>query len=116
VLHTVFRHREPNEFTDIVFREVMAHHFAHVLPGNILFDVAESDVATVVRENKELFAESWRFGWPPVDYKGDLDELVAALRTGLVRAYSIRSSLGLTGWVLAGGCERVPRAKSATVA
>jgi hypothetical protein len=43
-LHTVFRDREPHEFTDIIFHDVMAHHFEHVLPGNILFDVEEADV------------------------------------------------------------------------
>ena len=39
VLHTAFRDRPPQEFTDVVFRDVVAHHFEHVLPGNILFDV-----------------------------------------------------------------------------
>ena len=85
VLHTVFRHREPNEFTDVVFREVVAHDFSHVLAGNILFDVGESDIATLILQNKELFAESWRYGWPPVDYNGDLNVLLKALRAASVR-------------------------------
>jgi hypothetical protein len=116
VLHTVFRHRETNEFTDVVFREVVAHDFSNVLPGNILFDVAESDIAKLILENKELFAESWRYGWPPVDYNGDLNVLLEALRAAAVRAYSIGSSFGLSGWVLAGSCERKSRRERATVA
>jgi hypothetical protein len=116
VLHTTFRDREPPEFTDVIFREVVAHHFARVLPGNILFDVEESDVAALVRENERLFADSWRYGWPPVEYDGDLNALVEALRTASVRAFSIGSSYGLSGWVLAGSCEAVSRAEAARIA
>jgi hypothetical protein len=116
VLHTAFRDREPHEFTDIVFREVIAHYFEHVLPGNIIFDVEEWDVAALVRENEQLFADSWRYGWPPVEYDGDLSRLVEALKATSVRAYSIGSSYGLSRWVLAGSCERVSRSEAARVA
>ena len=116
VLHTSFRQREPHEFTDIVFRDVMAHHLEHALPGNILFDVEEVDIAALVRDNARLLADSWRYGWPPVDYRGDLDVLVAALKAAPVRAYEIGSSYGLSGWVLAGSCERVSRPEPARVA
>lgn len=116
VLHTAFRDREPHEFTDVVFREVVAHHFAHVLPGNILFDVEESDVAALVQENEQLLADSWRYAWPPVEYHGDLTALVEALRAASVRAYSIGSSYGLSGWILAGSCERVSHGEPAKVA
>ena len=116
VLHTAFRGRDPHEFTDVVFRDVVAHHFEHVLPGNILFDVEEADVAALVRENQPLFADSWRHGWPPVEYRGDVDALVVALKAASVRGYSISSSYGLSGWVLAGACERVVRGEAATIA
>ena len=42
VLHTAYRDREPQEFTDIVFKDVIAHHFEHVLQENILFDIEEA--------------------------------------------------------------------------
>jgi hypothetical protein len=115
VLHTAFRDREPHELTDVVFRDVVAHRFEHVLPGNILFDVEEVDVAALVRENQSLLAHSWRYDWPPVKYDGDLGALVAALRASSIRAYSIGSSYGLSGWVLAGACERVTRRELARV-
>src|SRR4051812_7594662 len=92
VLHTAFRDREPQEWTDIVFRDVVAHHFEHVLPANILFDVEEADVATLVKENAQLFADSWRYGWPPLEYRGNLDALVELLGASSVRAYTIGSS------------------------
>lgn len=47
VLHTVYPHVEPHEFTDIVFEGVKAHHFEKQLvgpgpnPSNVLLDVME---------------------------------------------------------------------------
>jgi hypothetical protein len=116
VLHTAFRDGEPIEYTDVVFRDVLAHHFEHVLAGNILFGIEESEIAMLVQENKDLFANSWRYGWPPVEYNGDLNGLVDALRTVSTRAFTIESSYGLSGWVLASGYERVSRTDSARVA
>src|SRR5262245_26150291 len=116
VLHTAFRDHEPQEFTDVIFREVIAHHFEHVLSGNILFDVELYDVAALVRENEQLLADSWRYGWPPVEYDGDLDALVEALRAASVQAHLVRSSYGLSGWILAGSCDRVSRGEPARVA
>ena len=116
VLHTAFRDRAPIEYTDIVFGDVLAHHFEHVLAGNILFDIEESDIATLVQDNKDLFADSWRYGWPPVEYNGDLNRLAYALRAISTRAFTIESSYGLSGWVLATTCDRVSRKDPATVA
>jgi hypothetical protein len=115
VLHTAYRLRDPHEFTDLVFREVVAHHFDNVLAGNILFEVDEVELAALVGENAALFAESWRYGWP-INYSGDSDALVRALTSTSVRAYSIGSSYGLSGWILAGSCERVCRSEAAKVA
>ncbi len=109
VLHTAYKDREPHEFTDIVFRDVVAHHFEHVLPGNILFDVEEVDLTHLVRENAALFGQSWRYAWPPFEYDGDLELLIRLMQAASVRAYAIGSSYGLSGWVLAGSSERVAR-------
>lgn len=115
VLHTAFQDREPQEFTDVVFHDVVAHHFEYVLAGNILFEVEEADIAAVVQDNAQLLADSWRYGWPPVEYQGDLIALVAALKASSVHAYEIGSSYGMSGWVLAGSCERVSRDRPAKV-
>jgi hypothetical protein len=116
VLHTVFRGREPHEFTDVVFDGVVAHHFENVLPGNILFGVDDFEVAALVRDNAALLADSWRYGWPPVDYRGDVDVLSAKLAAESVRGFLISSSYGLCGWVLAARCEPVQRPEAAKVA
>ena len=116
VLHTAYRDGGANEYTDVLFHDVLAHRFDHVLPGNILFDVDEIDPGALVRDEAATFADSWRHGWPPVEYRGDLSALARALCEAGVRAYVIHSSYGLTGWVLAGRCDRLPRAGPATVA
>jgi hypothetical protein len=113
VLHTAFPGHESAEYVDLVFRDVVAHHFEHVLPSNILFDVKETEIAAVVRENEHLLADSWRYGWPPVEYDGNLAVLVETLNAASARAYSIGSSYGLSGWVFAGSCERVSRSEPA---
>jgi hypothetical protein len=114
-LHTAYRDREPHEFTDLIFRELVAHCFEHVLSTNILFDVEEGDPASVVATHAEVFKESWHWGWPAIEYKGDLAVLTAALRRLQVRAYSVHSSFGLSGWILAGSCEWRSRSEPACV-
>jgi len=112
VLQTVFRGHPkdaPHQYTDIVFRDVIAHQFEHVLPANILFDVEEAHIAQFVRDNATIFNDSWRNGWPPVIYNGDLNTLIDQLKSTATRAFIIGSSYGLSGWVLAGSCQRIPR-------
>jgi hypothetical protein len=115
-LHTAYRDREPHEFTDLIFREVVAHFFENVLSNNILFDVEESGVASVVHAQAAIFKESWRWGWPPIEYNGDLAVLTATLQAQQVRAYSISSSYGLSGWILAGSYDQLSRSERARVA
>jgi hypothetical protein len=115
VVHTAFQDRTPHEFTDIVFDGVIAHQFQNELRGSILFDVEEIELNAMVSDNAELFRESWRYGWPPVEYKGDLNTLATALRAASVRAYLIDSSYGLSGWVLAASAKRVARSEKATI-
>jgi hypothetical protein len=114
VLHTTYRGTEPPEFTDVVFQDVLTHYFEHALPGNILYDVEEVGIDQFVLGNGPLFETSWRYAWPPIEYGGNLDTLAAGLAARSTRAYSISSSYGLSGWVLAGSCERRPRQKPAT--
>ena len=42
VLHTVYRDRQPNEFTDIIFGGVVAHHFEHALPAKVILRIRVS--------------------------------------------------------------------------
>lgn len=109
VLHTAFRDAEPTEYTDIIFTDVIAHRFEHALAQNILFDVVEEPLARTIEANAALFANSWRHGWPPVEYDGDLALLLHRLTAASTRAFRIEASFGMFGWVLAGDCRFVRR-------
>jgi hypothetical protein len=103
-----------NEFTDVIFHEVIAHWFEHVLEHNVLFDVDEVEITELVQEHATVFKESWRWGWPPLEYEGDLGKLTAMFQSQGLRAYRINASFGLSGWVLAGRCERFSRSERTT--
>src|SRR3954470_13753245 len=79
VLHTVYAITLP-QYTDVIFTDVLAHHFEHVLPGNIIFDIQEVDTGYVVSSHAALFKLSWRYGWPPIEYEGDLQRLLSSLK------------------------------------
>jgi hypothetical protein len=115
ILHTMFRDREPYEYTDVIFRGLIAHYFEHVLPGNILNAVEEVESATIVDQYATVFAESWRWAWPFFEYRGDVVSLKERLREQAIRGFLVMSSYGLDGWVLAESCERVPRESPAIV-
>ncbi|HEX8913438.1 MAG TPA: hypothetical protein VF796_13840 [Humisphaera sp.] len=109
VLHTEYRDGDAEEYTDVVFAGVVAHHFEDVLAGNILFGIDEVDPERIVAEWADLFARRKNYGWPRVEYDRQ-EELVAALRRDGVKGFEIGSSYGLGGWVLAAGMDVVPRA------
>ena len=108
VLHTEYRDGGAEEYTDVLFDGVIAHHFDDVLDGNILFDIEEEDPQKIVMDWADLFAHRKTYGWPKVQY-ADPQELVAILRRDGVRAYEIGSSYGLTGRVLAAKLDLLAR-------
>ena len=106
VLHTVFPHVEPWEYTDVVFEGVVVHHFDRQQvgddegPANVLVDVEETDPLWLLGQYKDLL-ERWKgYGWPVHKYEG-LDDLVAQLtRTG-ARCFGVDGTVGLHGFVFA---------------
>lgn len=109
VLHTEYRDGGAEEYTDVAFSGVVAHHFETVLSGNILFDITEVEPGQIVRGWAELFARQKNYGWPAIKYD-DPQALTSALVGMGVRGYEIGSSYGLTGWVLAAEMVVSPRA------
>ncbi|HWB19278.1 MAG TPA: hypothetical protein VG711_03180 [Phycisphaerales bacterium] len=106
ILHTRTGNADDSELTDVVFAGVIAHHFENVLNHNILFDITEVDPDDIVTAEADRFSESWKWNWPPVDYRGNLSTLKQLLREQGIRGFKISSSYGLSGWVLANDCER----------
>lgn len=99
-LYTEFESGEAHEYTDIIFEGVVAHHFASVLSGNILFAIDEVNAAEIIDRWRDLFIEQKSFGWPEIEYDA-LDELSSILVARRVKGYVISSSYGLSGFVLA---------------
>jgi len=108
VLQTEYRDREPPEFTDVVFDEVLAYHFENDLFGTIIFDVKEVDLTELLKENTTLFDNGWRYGWPRgwEKQKEDITDFVIRMD---MRAYEISASYGMTGWVLARKMNKIKK-------
>jgi hypothetical protein len=113
VLHTEYRDGGAEEYTDVTFSGVVAHHFGDVMAANILFDITEVEPGDIVRRWAELFARRKNYGWPDGIRYDDPQELMAALAGRGIRGYEIGSSYGLTGWVL--GTGTVVSARAARV-
>lgn len=114
-LHTCFLERSPHEYTDAVFHGVISHLFEHALQDNILFDIVEVSPAMIVEANAGLLGDSWRYGWPPINYDGDLSKLCDELKNQRIKGFEIQASYGLSGWVLCKSCERISREEVATI-
>jgi hypothetical protein len=110
VLHTVYPHVEPPEYTDIVFEGVVVHHFEQQMVGggpdpvNVLFDAAEADPAILLGQYTELLARTRNYGWPVPSYDGTGD-LVSRLTAGGTRCFEIHGTCGLHGFVFAASME-----------
>lgn len=109
VSHTEYRYGGAEEFTDVTFTGVVAHHFECVLPGNILFDITEVEPAEIVNGSAELFARRKDDGWPAIEYR-EPQELALILKQQGIKGFEISSSYGLSGWVLAARMEVAERA------
>ena len=109
-LHTEFRALAAPEhrLLDVVFHDVLAHHFECVLPGNVLFDVEEVEARTVYEKHRALFERLKNYGWPPLEYDTPRD-LFAKLAAAQIRTFDVASSCGLDGWVFAKRLELRPR-------
>ena len=114
VLHTEFNEISPIEFTDVVFKGVVAHHFECSLRANILFDIHEVEVKAVLEEETAILERLKNYNWPPIDY-ADLHDLERALRERGTHAYQIYSSYGLSGFVFALSMGFIKRASKAFV-
>jgi hypothetical protein len=100
VLHTEYRDGRAEEYTDVVFSGVVAHHFESPLSGNILFDITQVEPGHIVQTWSDLFDRQKNHGWPAIEYDKP-QELISILVGMGVRGYEIGSSYGLSGWVLA---------------
>jgi hypothetical protein len=109
-LRTEFRDKgEPYELTDVLFSGVEAYEFHHDNFGNIIFDVAEVSLEKLVGDLAEHFAEGHRqSGWPHF-WRDSAAAALEYLQQHSIRAFELRSSYGMRGWVLAKEMQKVSR-------
>jgi hypothetical protein len=79
VLHTVYPHTDPPEYTDIEFVGVVAYHIEQQafrggrVSANVVFDAEESDPAPVLGRYTAILAAAKNHGWPVLAYDDPAD-------------------------------------------
>ncbi len=108
-LHTEFRDKgEPFEHTDVVFTGVSAYHFWQDCFANIIFDIDETAPEAVYNGHRAEFEAGWRYGWPG-DWGKTEEAALAYFRKHGVRGFTLQSSCGMAGWILAKTMEKISR-------
>jgi hypothetical protein len=121
VLHTVYPHADPPEYTDVVFAGVVVHHFEQQkvgrgpCPANVLFDVEEADPLFILGQHGELLARTKNHGWPVPCYVR-LEDLAEQLTADGARCFEVQAVCGLGGFVFARSMELRAREARAEVA
>ena len=125
VLHTVFPHSDPWEYTDVVFEGVVANLFEHQqfeqqlqqgskYPTNVLFEVEESDGHFILGRYEELLRLTKGWSWPVREYDG-LDDLVSQLTKDGAKCFEVHGVFGLHGFVFAHSMRMEQRTSRAEV-
>jgi hypothetical protein len=93
--------RDPRDRAMLVFEGVVAHFLEGELHQNVIHEVRELPVLDVVRGYWFLFQRNRSFGWPSFIQASDEADLAQQLAAQGARAFTIDSSIGLGGFVLA---------------
>jgi hypothetical protein len=106
ILFTESQHRAPPEYTNVIFRNTIAHGFENIKAGNILFGITETTIDELYTTYEHTFTAMKEEAWPlPFSRKQDF---VLTVQAAKARAYIIESSYGLRGWILAEQMEIRP--------
>jgi len=108
-IHLRTKHSGPKtiEHTDIIFRGVEGYYFFHDNFQTIIFDVTEISVESILEDDKARFEEGWRYCWPGAWNESSEAARRAYLTERGVSGFSLSSSFGMSGWILANSMERV---------
>lgn len=87
------------ENTDVSFTGYLTHIFHHEMKNSIIFDIEEYPLNSFLESERELIEEGKNYCWPIIHET--TSELVKYLELNDYKTFSLSSSLGLYGWVLA---------------
>ena len=99
-LHTVFPGQEPPELTNVVFTGVIGYHFEQDNFQTIIFGIDETEVEAIYAEDRKLFEYGRKYCWPGAWNTSD-EAVLTYLIENEIKGFSLSSSLGMVGWVLA---------------
>lgn len=98
--HTVFPGQEPPELTNVVFTGVVGYHFERDNFQTIIFGIDETEVESIYAEDRKLFEDGRKYCWPGAWNVSD-EAVLTYLIENEIKGFSLSSSLGVVGWVLA---------------
>lgn len=91
----------PTEFTNVIFEGVHAYHFQNDAFGNIIFGLETVSVEYLLTEFGSEISESYRMAGSPGPWAADLGSAPDYLGERGIKGFTLSSSYGLSGWVLA---------------
>jgi hypothetical protein len=100
---------QASEEFQIAFEGYEAHRFEREMVGSILDSVAPISAESIVRENWEAFEKGYAYsGWPG-PWAESLEVAIEFMKSQKIHGFSVTSSYGLEGWVLAKQLVRLGR-------
>ena len=93
----------------LIFTGVAGYHFENDAFGNIIFDLQAVTTTEFVSQYGSELAESFRMSGALDTWARDLDAAPRVLSEQGIQAFVLRSSYGLSGWVLAREAFVAPR-------
>ena len=107
VLHTMYPHGDLPEFTDVIFEEVLVHHFETQrmsdepqYPSNVLFDIEEENAITTIGRYWDFIISKRNYAWPAGGWK-TREELADILTAQRHCCFHIHGTVGLDGFIFA---------------
>jgi hypothetical protein len=95
------------EKCEVTFSSVEAYSLEHDCFGTILFGIEEVPAVALLDDNLSRFEAGHRAaGWPRF-WKATAEDARRYLVEHKTRGFEISSSIGMSGWVLAGGFQIV---------
>jgi hypothetical protein len=97
---TVYKDKEPYEYTDVIFSGVIIYHFECDNFNSIILDIDEVSLEEVYSQYESLFFKLKNYGWLSIDFETK-EELIQKMKIENIKAFRINTSYGLDGWIWA---------------
>ena len=94
---------QPVKFSDLRFSGVIAYHFMHTT-GAIILDIEENDAGRFISEHADFFSLSAK-SLGLRHWTGDIAAYTRDATARGLRAWTISSSIGFEGWIIAQNVE-----------